>query len=49
MTASFTETLRPVMAADDLDASDPVSVMTWIGRTFHEQAAIGRAGGGRSW
>lgn len=44
VTASFTETLRPVMAAENLDAGDPVSVMTWIGRTFHEQASIGRAG-----
>lgn len=44
VTASFTEALRPVMAAEGLDAGDPVSVMTWIGRTFHETSAIGRAG-----
>ncbi|GAB2851153.1 SDR family oxidoreductase [Actinocorallia aurea] len=44
VTASFTETLRPVLAADGLDASDPADVMSWIGRTFHESAALGRAG-----
>ena len=44
VTASFTESLRPVLAAENLDASDPVSVMSWIGKTFHESAALGRAG-----
>ncbi|ROO85159.1 NAD(P)-dependent dehydrogenase (short-subunit alcohol dehydrogenase family) [Actinocorallia herbida] len=44
VTASFTETLRPILAADGLDAADPAHVMTWIGRAFHESAALGRAG-----
>jgi NAD(P)-dependent dehydrogenase (short-subunit alcohol dehydrogenase family) len=44
VTASFTEALRPVLAAENLDASDPVDVMSWIDRTFHESAGVGRAG-----
>ena len=44
VTASFTEALRPALVAENLDAGDPVSVMSWIGRNFHESAAIGRAG-----
>lgn len=35
MTASFTETLAPVLRAEGLDASDPVDVMTWIDRNYH--------------
>lgn len=44
LTASFTETLRPVIEADGLDAGDPVDVMTWIDRNFHHPADMGRAG-----
>ncbi|GAA3209765.1 SDR family NAD(P)-dependent oxidoreductase [Actinocorallia longicatena] len=44
VTASFTEALRPVLAAEGLDSGDPVAVMEWIGRTFHESAGLGRAG-----
>lgn len=44
VTAGFTETLKPVLAADGLDSSDPVDVMTWISNTFHHPADLGRAG-----
>jgi NAD(P)-dependent dehydrogenase (short-subunit alcohol dehydrogenase family) len=44
VTASFTETLAPILAADGFDASDPVDVMTWIDQNFHHPADIGRAG-----
>lgn len=44
VTASFTEHLSPILAADGLDASDPVDVMTWIGKVFHQPADLGRAG-----
>jgi NAD(P)-dependent dehydrogenase (short-subunit alcohol dehydrogenase family) len=44
VTASFTEALEPFLRADGLDASDPVDVMTWIERTFHQPADLGRAG-----
>jgi NAD(P)-dependent dehydrogenase (short-subunit alcohol dehydrogenase family) len=44
VTASFTEVLRDVLAADGLDASDPRDVMTWIERNFHQPADLGRAG-----
>jgi 3-oxoacyl-[acyl-carrier protein] reductase len=44
VTASFTEHLSPILAADGLDASDPVDVMTWITNTFHQPADLGRAG-----
>jgi NAD(P)-dependent dehydrogenase (short-subunit alcohol dehydrogenase family) len=44
VTASFTEALAPFFAADDLDPSDPVDVMTWIERNFHQPADLGRAG-----
>lgn len=44
VSASFTENLAPWLAADGLDASDPVDVMTWIGDKFGEGAALGRAG-----
>lgn len=44
MTASFTETLAPVLRAEGLDASDPVDVMTWIDRNYHHPADLGRAG-----
>lgn len=44
VSASFTENLAPWLAADGLDATDPVDVMTWIGNHFGEGAAVGRAG-----
>jgi NAD(P)-dependent dehydrogenase (short-subunit alcohol dehydrogenase family) len=44
VTASFTEVLAPFLAADGLDASDPVDVMTWIRNNFHQPADLGRAG-----
>ena len=44
VTTAFTEVLRPVLRSEGLDASDPVDVMTWIGSTFHETAALNRAG-----
>ncbi len=44
VTASFTENLRGILAADGLDASDPVDVMRWVENTFHQPADTGRAG-----
>jgi NAD(P)-dependent dehydrogenase (short-subunit alcohol dehydrogenase family) len=44
VTASFTENLREIFAAEGLDPSDPHDVMTWIDRTFHQPADLGRAG-----
>ncbi len=44
VTASFTENLRDIFAADGLDPSDPHDVMTWIDKTFHQPADLGRAG-----
>jgi 3-oxoacyl-[acyl-carrier protein] reductase len=44
VTASFTENLKEIFAAEDLDPSDPYDVMAWIGRVFHQPADIGRAG-----
>jgi 3-oxoacyl-[acyl-carrier protein] reductase len=44
VTASFTEGLRDIFAAENLDPSDPHDVMTWIENTFHQPADLGRAG-----
>lgn len=44
VTASFTENLREMFADEGLNPSDPHDVMTWIGRTFHHPADLGRAG-----
>jgi 3-oxoacyl-[acyl-carrier protein] reductase len=44
VTASFTENLKDIFAAEGLDPTDPVDVMTWIDRTFHQPADLGRAG-----
>ena len=44
VTASFTEGLREIFAAEGLDPADPHDVMTWIDRTFHHPADLGRAG-----
>lgn len=32
------------MAADGLDATNPVDVMTWIDNNFHQPCDLGRAG-----
>jgi 3-oxoacyl-[acyl-carrier protein] reductase len=44
VTASFTEDLRDVLAADGLDAADPHDVMRWVEQTFHHPCDLGRAG-----
>jgi 3-oxoacyl-[acyl-carrier protein] reductase len=44
VTASFTENLKPVFAAENLDPSDPHDVMAWIDKVFHQPADLGRAG-----
>ncbi|ORB68623.1 SDR family NAD(P)-dependent oxidoreductase [Mycolicibacterium tusciae] len=44
VTASFTEVLKDVLAADGLDANDPADVMTWIDNNFHQPCDLGRAG-----
>jgi 3-oxoacyl-[acyl-carrier protein] reductase len=44
VTASFTENLKDTFAVEGLDPSDPYDVMTWIERTFHQPADLGRAG-----
>jgi NAD(P)-dependent dehydrogenase (short-subunit alcohol dehydrogenase family) len=44
VTASFTEALNDILAADGLDATNPVDVMTWIDNNFHQPCDLGRAG-----
>lgn len=44
VTASFTEALKDVLAADGLNAEDPVDVMKWIDNNFHQPCDLGRAG-----
>jgi 3-oxoacyl-[acyl-carrier protein] reductase len=44
VTASFTEALSDILAADGLDATDPTDVMTWIDNNFHQPCDLGRAG-----
>lgn len=44
VTASFTENLREILAADGLDASNPEHVMQWIDDNFHQPCDLGRAG-----
>lgn len=44
VTASFTEVLRDILAAEGLDATDPWDVMTWIDNNFHQPCDLGRAG-----
>lgn len=44
VTASFTENLKDILAADGFDATDPVDVMTWIDQNFHHPCDLGRAG-----
>lgn len=44
VTASFTETLKELLAADGFDSSDPHDVMAWVERTYGHPCDIGRAG-----
>jgi NAD(P)-dependent dehydrogenase (short-subunit alcohol dehydrogenase family) len=44
VTASFTENLKDILAAEGLDASNPTDVMTWIDNNFHQPCDLGRAG-----
>jgi NAD(P)-dependent dehydrogenase (short-subunit alcohol dehydrogenase family) len=44
VTASFTEVLKDVLAADGLDSADPQDVMTWVERTYGHPCDVGRAG-----
>jgi len=44
VTASFTDNLKDVLAADGLDAANPHDVMTWIDNNFHQPCDLGRAG-----
>lgn len=44
VTASFTENLKDILAADGLDATNPHDVMTWIDNNFHQPCDLGRAG-----
>ena len=44
VTASFTEALKDILAAEGLDATDPHDVMTWIDNNFHQPCDLGRAG-----
>lgn len=44
VTASFTEILGDVLAADGLDSSDPRDVMTWVEATYGHPCDVGRAG-----
>jgi 3-oxoacyl-[acyl-carrier protein] reductase len=44
VTASFTEQLHDILAADGLDATNPHDVMTWIDNNFHQPCDLGRAG-----
>lgn len=44
VTASFTENLKDVLAADGLDAANPLDVMRWIDNNFHQPCDLGRAG-----
>jgi 3-oxoacyl-[acyl-carrier protein] reductase len=44
VTASFSEGLRPIFEAENLDPTDPVDVMTWIDTHFHQPCDLGRAG-----
>jgi NAD(P)-dependent dehydrogenase (short-subunit alcohol dehydrogenase family) len=44
VTASFTENLKDILAADGLDATNPWDVMSWIDKNFHHPCDLGRAG-----
>lgn len=44
VSASFTELLRDVLAAEGLNSADPHDVMTWVERTYGHPCDLGRAG-----
>jgi 3-oxoacyl-[acyl-carrier protein] reductase len=44
VTASFTENLKDIFAAEGLDATNPHDVMAWIDNNFHQPCDLGRAG-----
>lgn len=44
VTASFTEALRDIFEAEELDPADPRDVMKWIEDNFHQPCDLGRAG-----
>jgi 3-oxoacyl-[acyl-carrier protein] reductase len=44
VTASFTEILKDVLAADGLDSADPNDVMAWVEKTYGHPCDVGRAG-----
>ena len=44
VTASFTEILKDVLAADGFDSADPHDVMAWVERTYGHPCDLGRAG-----
>ncbi|BBX60292.1 Bacilysin biosynthesis oxidoreductase YwfH [Mycobacterium shottsii] len=44
VTASFTEQLKDLLAADGLDATNPYDVMAWTDKYFHQPCDLGRAG-----
>ena len=44
VTATFTEVLKDILAAQGLDATNPHDVMTWIDNNFHQPCDLGRAG-----
>lgn len=44
VTASFTDILKDVLAAEGLDSADPHDVMTWVERTYGHPCDVGRAG-----
>ncbi|WP_029111651.1 SDR family oxidoreductase [Mycobacterium sp. URHD0025] len=44
VTASFTEILRDVLAAEGFNSSDPHDVMRWVEQTYSHPCDVGRAG-----
>lgn len=44
VTASFTDILKEVLAAEGFDSADPHDVMAWVERTYGHPCDLGRAG-----
>jgi 3-oxoacyl-[acyl-carrier protein] reductase len=44
VTASFTDILEDVLAADGLNSADPHDVMAWVEKTYGHPCDVGRAG-----
>ena len=44
LSAAFTETLRPVLAAKGVDATDPVAINRWIAEEYGSPCDLDRAG-----